>query len=139
MLGFTLIGFKAKVRRHSPMVALFKHRRDNSLVFLIKPCHIKKTFDTPANMFVRVGNDCRISLVTNSDGNIFQESKETSWYKTMREEQNRQKIFTLDWFGNKLWSPKTFLKNDWTENGFFNTLPKCIVFSTKLSKSISTD
>ena len=57
----------------------------------------------------------------------------------MREEQNRHNIFTLDWFGNKLWAPKTFLKNDWTENGFFNTLPKCIVFSTKLSKSISTD
>ena len=31
----------------------------------------------------------------------------------MREEQNRHNIFTLDWFGNKFWAPKTFLKNDW--------------------------
>ena len=102
------------------MVALFKHRRDNSLVFLIKPCHTKKTFDTPANMFLRVGNDCGISLVTNSDGNIFKESTETPWYKTMREEQNRQKIFTLDWFGNKVWEPKTFLKKDWTNIDFLS-------------------
>ena len=107
------------------MVALFKHRRDNSLVFLIKPCHTKKTtfftlqmFDTPANMFLRVGNGCQISLVTNLDGNIFKESIETPWYKTMKEEQNRRKIFSLDWFGDKLWDPKAFLKNDWTEIDF---------------------